>query len=255
MIDAVLTHPHSPLTCGVAKFSHQLANLLGVPCGDFSLSCEYPLVSIKGAEYAWSQGLPEPPFDLFAHDSHPMVRWLATAATRVYAANRVIARQLSAYRPDVIPAFCPSTVLGNPSRGQYKVLAFGMAHKLALDKFKALKQQLDDDYPDYTVSLSTAVHEGNPWDEALNASTQAMRCIFGDKLRVLGYLGDDALAKELQDCDAVAVYFDPAVRENNTSVWAALSAGKTVYTNTDEHSPPLDPEQYSWSRLLQVLSA
>lgn len=256
MIDAVLTHPHSPLTCGVAKFSHQLAELLGVPCGPLEMPCGYPLVSIKGAEYKTVEGLPAHPFDLFAHDAEGIIPYLSMHARKVYAANSQIALAIRdrTHRMPIL-AFCPSTVQGNPHRGAYKVLAFGMAHKLALDQFKALKAQLDREHPDYTVSLSTAVHEGNPWDEALNVSTQAMRCIFGDKLRVLGYLGDDALAKELQDCDAVAVYFDPAVRENNTSVWAALSAGKTVYTNTDAHSPELNPERYSWGRLLEVLGA
>jgi len=129
-----------------------------------------------------------------------------------------------------------------------------MAHKLVLPHFVQLKEDLDRDHPDYTLSLSTAVHEGSPWDEALTQSVEAMRGIFGDHLRVLGFLADDALAKELQDCDAVAAFFVPAFRANNTSAWAALAAGKFLYTNLDQHSPALNPEQYSWDALLQVLA-
>lgn len=261
MIDAVLTHPHSPLTCGVVKFSSQLAQRLGVPCLPFDKHpVAHPLISIKGAELRESDHWPITAmwyrtFDLFLHDeARGLCRDDAVRhARRVYVGNPLIAAQLRSIREDIIPVWCPSTVQGNASRGAYNVLAFGMSHKLALDKFRALKQQLEIEHPDYTVSLSTAVHEGSPWDQALTESTEQMRAIFGDKLRVLGYLGDDALAKELQDCSAVAVYFDPAVRENNTSVWAAVSAGKTVYTNTDEHSPDLDPEKYSWDNLVSLL--
>jgi hypothetical protein len=82
-----------------------------------------------------------------------------------------------------------------------------------------------------------------------------MRGIFGDKLRVLGYLGDDALAKELREVDAVAAFFVPALRANNTSAWAALEAGKPLYTNTDEYSPSLDVHTHSWDKLLELLRA
>ena len=57
-------------------------------------------------------------------------------------------------------------------------------------------------------------------------------------MRVLGYLADDALAAELRACDCVALFYDPALRANNTTAWAALDAGKPLVTNTDEYSPP-----------------
>src|SRR6185312_5901521 len=158
-------------------------------------------------------------------------RWLIeNRPTRIFAANPEIAAAVRPIRPDVITAFCPSTVTGNPTRGKYRVLVFGMAHKLLLPKFEELKRVLDAEHPDYTVELSTAVHEGTPWDTALTESVEAMREIFGDKLRVLGYLGDDALAKELTEVDAVAAFYQPAFRANNTSAWAALDAGKPLYT-------------------------
>lgn len=236
----------NPATCGVAKFNHALAKRLGVPCLPLGSNSVRPLVSVKFSELAASdvsamkQWQAKQPFDLFLHDvpsedAEPLV----TCAERVFYADRL---------------GCPSIVEGDPTRGKYRVLAFGMAHKLVLPHFEKLKRELDRDHPDYTIELSTAVHEGNPWDEALTASTEAMRGIFGDRLRVLGFLADDALARVLMEVDAVAAFYVPALRANNTTAWAALSAGKFLYTNLDQQSPELNPEKYSWDALLKVLA-
>ena len=253
MIDAVLSYHLNPQTCGVAKFNHALAKRLGVPCLPLTARASYPLVSVKPEECAggWPQNWVK--HDLFLHGL-PAVGTYMGNPTRVYAANRAIADAVRHARPDVITAHCPATVDGNPHRGAYRVLTFGMAHKLVLPHFRKLKEDLDRDHPDYTLSLSTAVHEGSPWDEALTTSVEAMRGIFGDRLRVLGFLADDALARELQECDAVAAFFVPALRANNTSAWAALAAGKFLYTNLDSQSPELDPARYGWDALLEKLA-
>lgn len=257
MIDAVLSYHLNPQTCGVAKWSAQLAARLGVPHGRLdALGYRHPLLSIKCSELVgpWHCRLPDTDFDLFLHDVPLTGRDHVWRARRVYAANAFIAQILREdVRVDIVEAFCPSTVNGNPSRGAYRVLVFGMAHKLLLPHFEALKQQLEIEHPDYTIELSTAVHEGSPWDEALTQSVDAMRGIFGDRLRVLGYLGDDALAKELREVDAVACYYVPALRANNTSYWAALEAGKTIYTNRDEYSPAPDLDAHSWEKLLEKI--
>lgn len=261
MIDAVLSYHLNPQTCGVAKFNQHLAQRLGVPCATMLYDRDkyaHPLVSIKTSEHplAVSFGYGRSGFDLFLHDVPMECREFLQNPTRIIAGNAVIAANLRPIRPDVITAFCPPTVDGNPTRGAYRVLTFGMASKIldVLPHFRNLKEELDRDHPDYTLSLSTAVHEGSPWDESLTQSIDALRGIFGDQLRVLGYLADDALAKELQECDAVAAYFVPALRANNTSAWAALAAGKFLYTNLDSQSPALDPDQYSWAKLLDVLT-
>lgn len=257
--DAVLGYHLNPLTCGVAKFNQRLARELNVPSGSVYDIHDYqcPLVSLKFSEVG---SLPWPgngisirqAYDLFLHDRYADGTWLKFA-NRVYVGNAEIAQAVSRQRPDVIEAFCPATVDGCPSRGAYQVLVFGMANKVALPRFRALKDELDREHRHYTVNLSTAVHEGSPWDEGLTQAVTGMREIFGDKLRVLGFLGDDALAKELNACDAVAAYFDPALRANNTSAWAALAAGKKLYTNTDEFSPPLDVEAHSWDKLVELI--
>lgn len=252
--DAVLGLHLNPQTCGVAKFNDELARRLGVPHLPLHAHAAYfhPLVSIKPSELTPKDWPKRSHYDVFLHGPGAPRRWVSKAH-RVFAANRVLVAHYRLVRPDIIPAWCPSTINGNPTRGTYRVLTFGMAHKLALTCFRHLKHTLDTSRLDYTVAMSTAVHEGSPWDTALAESVAAMREIFGDRLRVLGYLGDDALAKELEDCDAVAVYFDPAVRENNTTVWAAVQAGKTIYTNTDKDSPSLNADRYSWDGLVHVL--
>lgn len=233
--DAVLSYHLNPMTCGVAKFNHQLAQHLGVPCLPLGSECQYPLVSIKAAELPnGTRIVRHPPYDVLLHDE---VKREWTGAGRVFYASEI---------------GCPSTLMGDASRGAYRVLVFGMAHKHALPHFMQLKEDLDRDHPDYTIELSTAVHEGHPWDQALTESTEAMSRIFGSRLRILGFLADDALVRVLQECDAVAAFYVPALRANNTTAWAALAAGKKLYTNRDAYSPNAIP---TWESVLANLSS
>lgn len=256
MNDVVLTHPHHPDLCGVAKFSQRLADRLGVPCvrsltwaaGQYAR----PLVSMKGAEWG-SEDVGARPFDLFAHDNHEITRAVAASAERVFAANRVIAAQLRDLRPDVIAAWCPSLIQGDYSRASYNVLTFGMAHKLQIAQYERLKADLDAEHgDDYTVRVSTAVHEGSPWDATADVADQ-LRTIFGSKLRVLGYLADDALVREMREADAVALFFPDGVRENNTTYWAAVEHGRRIITNRDADSP-LAAHRYTWDRLTELIT-
>jgi hypothetical protein len=281
MVDAILSYHVNGATCGVAKFNQQLADRLGVPCLPFDQAAhsKYPLYSIKLAEIPdagpWR---PEPPFQLFLHDwreTDRFVSWLYSA-DRIFVANLAIGRQLDKYIADWDEAFCPSTIQGNPHRAALNVLVFGMAHKINLSHFVRLKVLLDNTREDYTVSVSTAVHEGSPWSEASEAGDR-LRAIFGDCTRVLGYLADDALARELQECSAVAMFFDPALRANNTSFHGAYDAHCRIITNLDADSPRFkrmpfdiatltewpwewsyasvqrDAPDYTWDRLLEIV--
>lgn len=254
MIDAVLTHPHHPDLCGVVKFSVLLGEKLGVPCyRNLGAIVKHPLLSVKGAEgdLTWKPR-PAQSYDVFAHDAQGVIPYLARWARHVYAANEAIADSLRSLRPDVQLAWCPPLIQGNPTRGKYNVLTFGMAHKLRMDDYRALKADLDAEYgDDYTLSVSTAVHEGSPWDATARVADQ-LRAIFGAKLRVLGYLADDALVREVDQADAIALFFDPALRANNTTYHFAKSRGKHVITNRDALSPAIDGD-YSWDRLLEVM--
>lgn len=263
MNDVIVTHDHHPDLCGVAKFSQRLADRLGIPCSrTLSDRCvsivmrpplAYPLFSVKGKELACVPTV-DTRYDVFAHDAHDVLRPLIAGATRVFAANRVIARQLQAIRPDVIAAWCPSLIQGDDSRASYNVLTFGMAHKLQIAQYLSLKRDLDAEHgDDYTVRVSTAVHEGSPWDATAEVADQ-LRWVFGSKLRVLGYLADDALVREMREADAVALFFPEGVRENNTTYWAAVEHGKRIITNRDADSPTGGAHRYTWDRLTELLT-
>lgn len=241
MIDAVLSYHTNGATCGVAKFNQRLARELGVPCysvrdGRTRGHTRHLLLSIKPEEIPETVHLELDTYDLFLHGPDDG-RWTKHAAA-VYAANAAIADRLKGVRPDVIEAWCPSTIEGNPHRGAINVLTFGMANKIQTARYDKLKALLDATGEDYTVSVSTAIHEGSPWDETALVG-ERLRGVFGSALRVLGYLADDALAKELQEATAVALFFEPALRANNTTFWAALDAGCPVVTNVDAYSPAI----------------
>ena len=252
--DCVWTVGHHPSLCGTEKFSHQLAERLGIPVKPWGHLDPFtaPLVSCRVTEvdpvrWDWMPVT----YDLFLHDwpdwrrpALPNWRRLTIPvyqslmqARRVIAANRTIADQLRPYRPDVISAWAPSTLQGNPTRGAINVLTFGMAHKIRPAYYTKLKALLDAAGRMYTVSVSTAIHEGSPWDETAKVA-DTLRAIFGDHLRVLGYLADDALVREIDEATAIAIFYDPAFRENNTSGWAVLDRARPLITNIDDQSPP-----------------
>ncbi len=248
MIDAILSHHANGHTCGVAKFNLRLAKELGVPClplGVAHHTVSHPLFSVMDCEDPdWAQAtMSYGPrrYSLFLHDAWKVdslcdQNTAVTSASLVFASNAEIATTMRLLRPDVVTSCCPATVHGDLTRGAINVLTFGMAHKIQAARYEKLKTLLDATGRDYTLSLSTAVHEGTPWD--LTATVpDTLRAIFGDRLRVLGYLADDALAKELHECTAVALFYDPALRANNTSFWSAYDAQKAIVTNLDAYSP------------------
>jgi hypothetical protein len=251
----VWTVDHHPSLCGTAKFSHQLAERLGVPCVPVGTPCNYPLISVRASEVDWETFARVEPYDLFLHDWEPKAKTVAEywtcEAERVFVADTCIGRQIGLRR--TVELFAPATIQGNASRPGFRVLTFGMAHKLKARQYRELKAWLEVVHPDYTVSVSTAVHEGSPWDATAQVADE-LRAIFGSHLRVLGYLADDALARELQECDLVALFYEPALRANNTTYWAAKAAGKPIVTNRDNLSPS-DDDPHTWGELLSIMEA
>lgn len=118
------------------------------------------------------------------------------------------------------------------------VLLFGMAHKRQRAHLERLGDLLARQAQTWTVSVSQAIHEGSPWDTTWAETEATLQDLFGVHLRVLGYLADDALARELREATACALFFDPAARLNNTTLWAAMQARCPVITNLDADSPP-----------------
>lgn len=241
MFDAVLSYHLSPLTCGVAKANSILAARWGIPLRGLDARVSHALISVKPSELPCDPDINAERYTLWLHGpTTKATKRLVAGAERVFYAEQT---------------GVPAMINGNPTRPGYRVLTFGMAHKRVLSLFERLKVSLDILYPnDYSVCLSTGVHEGYPWEASIQESEADMRAIFGDKFRFLGALADDALAKELQDCDAVAAFFEPGFRANNTSVWAAVAAGKPVYTNRDDESPELH-QPPTWDALVEALRA
>lgn len=243
MNDAVLTYHTNPFGCGVAKFNIQLAERLGIPCEPLTLATRVcPLVSVKPSEIPDDGTYDDPGgvYDLFLHDFSPSARnvhWVK-GARRIYAANTTIWADLQKFRPDISIAWCPSTVRGMPMHGELTVLLFGMGHKLHLPTLTRVQALLSRLTMDYTVAVSTAVHEGHPWDESFARTHRELSKLFGPRLRVLGYLADDGLSGYLKQPGVLAVLpFDPAARANNTTLWAAMEAGAAVLTTVDQDSP------------------
>lgn len=250
-VGVVTTHPHRTLTCGVAKFSAQLAQHLGLPCWSVEQRQRGGVVgpvllSIRPAECAtttmrWDR---RQIHDLFLHGATTAhtPAWLMRDARRIYVASAALARRIADDRLDVQALWCPSLLRpGDPSCA-LRVLTFGMAHKLAesprtIARWFHLRRLLDQTGEPYEIRISCAVHEGYLWEETWRATEQRMREVFDDHVVMLGFLSDTMLWRELREATAVALLYDPAVRENNTSLWAALDAGAAVITTLDADSP------------------
>lgn len=235
MIDAVLSVHRNPLTCGTAKFSQQLACRLGVPFGSVCDAPQYqcPLLSVRFGELQeldtygdirdtswWAIRR----FAVLWHDRCPGQAAWNRRASKVWYADELGA---------------PSTLVAHKvRRGQIHVLTFGMAHKRQRQHLERLRDLLEASGRSYTVGVSSAIHEGSPWADTWAESDAAYRAIFGDHLRQYGFLADDGLANAIQDANVVALFYDPAVRRNNTTLWAALEQQAVVITNLDQDSPP-----------------
>ncbi len=240
MIDAILGDDTNPLMSGIAAFNAQLGQRLDVPV--YSLvqgwqRAKHPLVSIRGTgeDVVWARFAEAwTAFDVFWHaDFQPC---LTSRARRVFAANTALAERIRPHRPDVIAAHCPGLI---QARGAFPqtdltVFTFGHAHKLRVDLYAQLKALLDATGRSYTVYLSAGLHTGA---SAADDPFLALQRLFGERLIFLGILSDRAVAHYLATCTYVAAFFESGVRENNTTVNAALEAGATVLTNCDARTP------------------
>lgn len=255
------------MTCGVAKFNQLLARHLRMPLYPLSSTFavgRHALISIKPDELStygahrvrtWPD-----PYSLFLHSD--WAKWpemavpILSAASAVYAANGQIAASLVRHRADVITAFCPGTMGGDGTRGGRDILLLGMAHKTSVRWWRELRRVLEVDTPDYTVILSTAVHEGSPWEPQLQQTRASLCRVFGSHARYAGFVADDGVRRLLCHVDGAALFFDPALRANHTSAWTMLQAGVPLITNLDRDSPARhDHECFDVSLLTEWPSA
>jgi hypothetical protein len=256
-----MTHPWTsvvswhtdPETCGVARFSQQLAARLGVPCQSFDdphLWGRRPLLSIKWAELEWPLGVDIEAYDQLWHDEPPEGTEAWARVWKLYEIG--------------VPA-----LVERPTMADYALFTFGMAHKIDLERFSTLAASYGTAKDRPQLWISTAAHEG-----AGPSKVRELMRVWGPAARDLGHLSDAALELVWPRVVGFVAFFEQGLRANNSSVHAALNAGVPVITNHDALTPPdlrretLDlgdvrrrawlhprPSPYTWDRLFAALEA
>jgi len=236
--DAVLGYHLTTHTCGVARFNEQLAHQLGVPVDLARHGRRYahPLYSLKMSELGSSLPMKRASFDLFLHDVDDLGRRWARQADHVFVANRALGAQM----PSATIAWCPGTLA--PWRHEiYKspyrqVFCCGMAHKWTFSTHRRLNALLAS--APARVLVSSALHEDLPLDESLCLLERQIQTCYGARGIFAGLLSDLMTTKAMLESTYVAAFFEHGVRENNTTVLAAMDLGCCVITNLDRESPP-----------------
>lgn len=253
---SVVSYHTNPLTCGVAKFSAELAKRLGVPFTGL-LSSDHdggnlPLYSLKFSELGGFNVLAvnAERYGVFWHDAGE--KFITDNAEFVFYADPSLGS------PGL---WCPSLI--TPRKHPVKLFSFGFAHKLQTEHYRKVRELLDAASIRYHLRVSVGIHEGTSLDGA-EKHFDALREIMGpDNVTILGILSDDAVSEELSNCDYVLAFFENGVRHNNTTVHAALDADRKVITNG---APILDtlsldyldewPTRYnpwSWDHLIEAM--
>jgi hypothetical protein len=169
---------------------------------------------------------------------HPgeLLTGLVQQARRVYATNAVI----HAHLPESHLLWCPSPLdpLQPSETGMLRLCTFAHAHKLPTARYTKVRDLLAASGRPYRLYVSMALHENTPWDGAMEAVIGSLHKIFSPaQCSFRGYLADDEIVATLQSCFACLAFFEPAVRANNTTAWAALEHSRLI-TNLDAQSPP-----------------
>jgi hypothetical protein len=253
MIDCIAGYHVNPWTCGIAKFNAILGRHLEVPVARIGApeleAFRRPLLSLKMSEFTAedAQALSDwveahaGAFELFLHafDGTAMEMRMLAAAARVYCGNRELAHDLAPARPDIVELFCPGTLL-NPQRfeqTEISIFTFGMAHKIRVPLYRRLRDLLEATGKDYSIYVSTALHENTSFDGSFVVRFEELQSIFNGRVYFMGYLSDTAVFNHLADCTFLAAFFEKGLRANNTTVNAAMESGCAVITNLDEYSP------------------
>lgn len=254
--DCIVGYHMNPLTCGVAKFNAILGERLGVPVihvFDPALaSRRTPLLSIKGSEFsdgdlarlqAVVRDLPSdcaPWFFLHGFDNLPAELDILRRAEGVYCGSRKIHADVSPLVARTRALWSPSTL--RPTRApdgkaEVRLFSFGMAHKLRTGHYLRLRDLLEAGGRSYSISLSAALHEGTSFEEGFSAAFDELHGLFADRVRFQGFLSDDAVLDQLRRSNFFVAFFETGVRDNNSSVIAAMEQGCVVITNLDADSP------------------
>jgi hypothetical protein len=175
---------------------------------------------------------------LHAYSHAPEERLLAIGARRCFAGNGEIARMMLAGGLIAEPLWCPELLDHARPVGDHvlQLFSFGMVHKVRVADYERLRDTLNDAGIDYTLTVSTAFHEKASFG-GIDSITQGFTRIFGDRVSLLGFLSDAAVGHFLRRAHAFVAFFPGGVRANNTSVFAAMAAGRVPLTDLDAFSP------------------
>ena len=245
--------------CGIARFNELLAEELDSEIMSFSeLYSRKPdekiLISISLKEFSeldkrnckelLQQLQKQIDFDLLLHslDESDLEKCLITKSNQVFSLNEEITHKLHNLGISSSTLFTPSLFKSEVSVNEYekstfKLITFGMAHKIELDLIENLISNVKESGLNPKIYLSTALHVGEQPLDDLNRTIQEIEEKLKVEINFLGFLSDAALAKSIQESDALFRFFNPAVRANSTSIMAGMSLGVPTFTNIDKFSP------------------
>lgn len=241
------------LTCGVARVNKKISLISKLKIYYFTKvpKNSKPLLSIKFSEFKendlnnlvkWSKKF-KGKFDTYIHgmDRKKKEIIILKNARRNIACNNEIAEDMiNLGLNNVISSCCPCSNLAKnllPFQRGYKILSFGMAHKILENKYLKLLKFFKKSEIEFSLKFSTAIHDGFELDESFKSTEKFIEKVFGNKGMFLGMLSDDALIYYLKQSDFFVTFFPNGYRENNTSVNTAFENKVCVITNVDKNSP------------------
>ncbi|MBF0162546.1 MAG: hypothetical protein HQL88_09680 [Magnetococcales bacterium] len=255
--DCVVGYYLNPLSSGVAKFNHILADLWGVPVVQLFApelrQYAAPLLSIKLNDMPGhaltrlhellNRGVGSAGrYALFLHATTdlPLEQRLLAGASAIFCGDAHMFARLSPFSHKCQLVWAPATLQsrGDFVQGTIRLFTFGMAHKIKAERYVRLKELLDQTRQSYAIYLSTAIHESDRMIDSFTESHRELDELFEGRVNFMGYLSDQALVHYLKQSTFFASFFDQGVRSNNTSVMSAMQCGAVVITNLDAYSPP-----------------
>ena len=252
---SVLTYHTNTFGCGVAKFNNILAKKINCDVkqifSKINLKDKF-LLSLKISEfdnkdiYKLNRLINElRNFDIFFHDFSNLLveRKIIQKSSKIICGNKEIAEKIlklnKKYKAKIESLWSPSTIkVQQKIKKKINLLSFGMSHKVQITKFKKLKLLLDKRYKNnYCLKISLALHEYKSFDDEYIKPYNLIKKIFGKNLLFLGFASDEYLSQELRQCDYFVAFFEKGLRDNNSSVAAAVEHNCKIITNLDKNSP------------------
>lgn len=227
LFSSIVGYHLNPLKCGVARFNQQLAQRLGVPVVPHDADWgDRPLLSLKWAEIDDS-GRRQVLTRAALHSGYSVL-WHDAGSPAVEMRARRVWSAADIGIPSLLPELEPRHV---------RLFSFGMAHKVHASRYRRVRELLESAGKTWSLRVSVALHEGTDLDEAALHFEGLGDVLGAETVTVLGCLTDAATREELARADVVCAFFDGGARANNTSLHAAMQAGRPVLTNLDDASP------------------